>query len=53
MNSQQPQDLVSAHRDVHNEFSYVKLTDLNLLQTLGVGGFGRVELVRPVCSMPQ
>lgn len=28
-------------------FSSLKLTDFNIIDTLGVGGFGRVELVRP------
>lgn len=27
-------------------FSSLKLTDFNIIDTLGVGGFGRVELVR-------
>lgn len=29
-----------------NEFSHVRLTELKLVGTLGVGGFGRVELVQ-------
>lgn len=28
-------------------FSGLKLSDFNIVDTLGVGGFGRVELVRP------
>ena len=28
-----------------NEFSYVQLQDLDVVATLGMGGFGRVELV--------
>lgn len=40
-------------------FSNLKLVDFNIIDTLGVGGFGRVELVRyfilstcaPVCSV--
>lgn len=28
-----------------NEFSYVQLQDLEVVTTLGMGGFGRVELV--------
>ncbi|KAL8569633.1 hypothetical protein ACOMHN_057200 [Nucella lapillus] len=31
---------------VDKEFENVKLNDLNLLATLGIGGFGRVELVQ-------
>ncbi|XP_066303706.1 cGMP-dependent protein kinase 1-like isoform X7 [Branchiostoma lanceolatum] len=31
---------------VDNEFANVKLTDTEIVATLGVGGFGRVELVR-------
>jgi hypothetical protein len=29
-----------------NEFAFVKLEDLDVVATLGMGGFGRVELVR-------
>ena len=28
-----------------NEFSYVSLEELEVISTLGMGGFGRVELV--------
>jgi hypothetical protein len=28
-----------------NEFAHIQLEDLTVLKTLGVGGFGRVELV--------
>lgn len=31
---------------INEEFRFVKLTDLKVLATLGVGGFGRVELVQ-------
>jgi cGMP-dependent protein kinase len=31
---------------INEEFRDVKLTDLRILATLGVGGFGRVELVQ-------
>lgn len=31
---------------INEEFQNVKLTDLRVLATLGVGGFGRVELVQ-------
>lgn len=34
-----------AHR-INEEFSSVTLSDLRVLSTLGVGGFGRVELVQ-------
>lgn len=30
------------------EFMKLKLSDLSIVATLGVGGFGRVELVRPL-----
>lgn len=29
-----------------SEFSHVKLEDLDVIGTLGIGGFGRVELVQ-------
>ncbi|XP_053625717.1 cGMP-dependent protein kinase, isozyme 1-like [Plodia interpunctella] len=32
--------------EIKSEFEYVQLKDLEILGTLGVGGFGRVELVR-------
>ncbi|XP_017773066.1 PREDICTED: cGMP-dependent protein kinase 1-like [Nicrophorus vespilloides] len=31
---------------ISNEYSDLKLTDLDLITTLGIGGFGRVELVQ-------
>ncbi|KAG1659908.1 cGMP-dependent protein kinase, isozyme 1 [Nymphon striatum] len=31
---------------VYNEFAYIKLDDLETIATLGIGGFGRVELVQ-------
>ena len=31
---------------VHQEFKPLKLSDLRIVATLGVGGFGRVELVQ-------
>jgi hypothetical protein len=34
-----------SHR-INEEFMNVKLSDLRILTTLGVGGFGRVELVQ-------
>ena len=30
---------------IHEEFKSLKLSDLRIIATLGVGGFGRVELV--------
>ncbi|XP_022645370.1 cGMP-dependent protein kinase, isozyme 2 forms cD4/T1/T3A/T3B-like isoform X2 [Varroa jacobsoni] len=33
---------------IDNEFKSLKLSDLRVISTLGVGGFGRVELVQPV-----
>ena len=31
---------------MNEEFTTIKLTDLRTIATLGVGGFGRVELVQ-------
>ena len=31
---------------IHEEFKSLKLSDLRIIATLGVGGFGRVELVK-------
>ena len=31
---------------IHEEFKTLKLQDLRIIATLGVGGFGRVELVQ-------
>ena len=28
-----------------NEFAHIQLSDISVIKTLGVGGFGRVELV--------
>ena len=33
------------HFSIHEEFKALKLSDLRIIATLGVGGFGRVELV--------
>ena len=33
---------------IHEEFKALKLSDLRIIATLGVGGFGRVELVNLV-----
>lgn len=33
------------------EFMKLKLSDLSIVATLGVGGFGRVELVGPLSKM--
>ena len=30
------------------EYAHIKLSDVQRVETLGMGGFGRVELVRPV-----
>jgi len=38
-------DLPARKEIVQNEFKALKLTDLRIITTLGVGGFGRVELV--------
>jgi cGMP-dependent protein kinase len=37
--------ILTSHLCLHLEFEGLKLTDLEVLATLGVGGFGRVELV--------
>lgn len=33
---------------IFSEYAYIRLDDLDVLATLGVGGFGRVELVQYV-----
>merc|ERR1712110_1224293 len=38
-------DLPERTRIIHEEFKGLKLSDLRIIATLGVGGFGRVELV--------
>ena len=35
----------SRTKEEQNEFASVSLKDISILKTLGVGGFGRVELV--------
>ncbi|XP_052898168.1 cGMP-dependent protein kinase, isozyme 2 forms cD4/T1/T3A/T3B isoform X2 [Anopheles moucheti] len=37
---------VSERKKIYEEFRDVKLSDLRVISTLGVGGFGRVELVQ-------
>ena len=39
-------DLSDRKKIVHQEFKALKLSDLRIIATLGVGGFGRVELVQ-------
>ncbi|XP_021700789.1 cGMP-dependent protein kinase, isozyme 2 forms cD5/T2 isoform X1 [Aedes aegypti] len=39
-------DAVSEKKKIYEEFRDVRLTDLRVIATLGVGGFGRVELVQ-------
>ncbi|KAK7069382.1 cGMP-dependent protein kinase 1, partial [Halocaridina rubra] len=36
----------NSRRKLNEEFTNIKLTDLRKIATLGVGGFGRVELVQ-------
>ncbi|XP_013780125.2 cGMP-dependent protein kinase, isozyme 2 forms cD5/T2-like, partial [Limulus polyphemus] len=36
---------VTERKKVNTEFAYLKLTDIKVVATLGIGGFGRVELV--------
>merc|ERR1719223_1022429 len=38
-------DLPERKKVIHEEFKSLKLSDLRIIATLGVGGFGRVELV--------
>jgi len=38
-------DLPARKQKIHEEFKNLKLSDLRIIATLGVGGFGRVELV--------
>jgi len=38
-------DLPARKQIIHEEFKALKLNDLRIIATLGVGGFGRVELV--------
>ncbi|XP_062545858.1 cGMP-dependent protein kinase, isozyme 2 forms cD4/T1/T3A/T3B-like isoform X2 [Armigeres subalbatus] len=39
-------DAVNEKKKIYEEFREVRLTDLRVIATLGVGGFGRVELVQ-------
>jgi len=39
-------DLPERKKIIHEEYSKLKLQDLRIIATLGVGGFGRVELVQ-------
>lgn len=39
-------DAVSEKKKIYEEFRDVRLSDLRVIATLGVGGFGRVELVQ-------
>lgn len=39
-------DAVSERKKIYEEFRDVRLSDLRVIATLGVGGFGRVELVQ-------
>ncbi|XP_059098245.1 cGMP-dependent protein kinase, isozyme 2 forms cD4/T1/T3A/T3B-like isoform X6 [Tigriopus californicus] len=39
-------DLPERKKIIHEEFKSLKLSDLRIIATLGVGGFGRVELVQ-------
>jgi len=39
-------DLPERKKIIHEEFKSLKLQDLRIIATLGVGGFGRVELVQ-------
>ncbi|XP_067624676.1 cGMP-dependent protein kinase, isozyme 2 forms cD4/T1/T3A/T3B isoform X4 [Eurosta solidaginis] len=39
-------ECIGERKKINEEFDNVKLTDLRIIATLGVGGFGRVELVQ-------
>jgi len=39
-------DLPERKKIIHQEFKALKLSDMRIIATLGVGGFGRVELVQ-------
>jgi len=39
-------DLPERKKIIHQEFKSLKLSDMRIIATLGVGGFGRVELVQ-------
>ncbi|XP_021934867.1 cGMP-dependent protein kinase, isozyme 1 isoform X2 [Zootermopsis nevadensis] len=41
-----PASLFSIYSDSEQEYDYMNLDDLDVIATLGVGGFGRVELVQ-------
>ena len=43
----------SRHEAENAFFSGLKLNDFNIVDTLGVGGFGRVELVRSESAADQ
>lgn len=46
--------LVSCRYEAENAFFFnLHLSDFNIIDTLGVGGFGRVELVNTRCSSLQ
>lgn len=49
-NSTRPNSAVSI---TDNEFDHIHLDDLDVIATLGIGGFGRVELVQPVFDRSQ
>lgn len=46
-------DLPERKKIIHEEFKSLKLQDLRIIATLGVGGFGRVELVQIAGDMKQ
>lgn len=44
---------ISSRSEVQSEYAHLRLADLDVLATLGVGGFGRVELVQSVFDRTQ
>jgi len=43
----------SSRADLPSEFCHIRLSDLDVVATLGIGGFGRVELVQYVYERSQ
>ncbi|RZF49279.1 hypothetical protein LSTR_LSTR013368 [Laodelphax striatellus] len=48
-----PSSASSVHQDSDQEMDFISLNDLDIIETLGIGGFGRVELVQCVFDKNQ
>ncbi|XP_039276964.1 cGMP-dependent protein kinase, isozyme 1 isoform X2 [Nilaparvata lugens] len=48
-----PPSASSVHQDSDQEMDFISLNDLDIIETLGIGGFGRVELVQCVFDKNQ